>query len=166
MSSFQKFLSAGAALALLLGVAGCGGEDDVLLFLDFAESNAAGSSQVNAISVTTSDGAAGIVSVELEVRASAEFSGDVDFRANLDPNLFDITGMSDPASGVFFSESNPDATSSEGPFPLSAGESMSFFAVIDLANGSGDCELTSVRIATVPDSDFVEVHLRPCPPDP
>lgn len=162
MKFLQKFSAPALVLTLLLGIAGCGNEGDVLLFLDFTESNAAGSSEVNAIELTSSDGS--VYGVPLEVTASAGFDGEVDFRAVLDTDIFDITGMSDPDSGVVFSSSNPAATTGNSPFSLSPGESQTFYAVINLANGSGSCGLHFVRVATIPDADFVDIHLRVCPP--
>ncbi|MCB0220846.1 MAG: hypothetical protein KDH09_14185 [Chrysiogenetes bacterium] len=164
MKFLQSFSAPALLLALVLGIAGCGNEGDVLLFLDFAETNAPGSSQVKAINVTSSDGAGGVVNVPLEVTASAGFDGQVDFRAVLDDEIFDITGMSDPASGVFFSLNNPAATTNEAPFEILPGEMLSFYAVINVANGSGDCGLHTVRVATIPDADFVDIHLQVCPP--
>lgn len=153
---FFRFLA--LIVALLLG--SCGSAGDALLSLDFLSMGVQGSSQIDPIEITTSADAS--VAVELAVQADLQYSGDgVDFRAVLPESLF---GDGSEA-GVVYSKNNPNVVTSEGPFALSAGEGFTFYAVIRPLEDSGDCTTaTAIKIATIPDSDFVQVYIRACPP--
>lgn len=155
---FFRFLA--PFVAVLLG--SCGSAGDALLSLNFVSMSAQGSSQLDPIEITTSADAS--VAVELAVQADLEYGGnEVDFRAVLPENLF---GDGSEA-GVVYSKDKPNVLMSEGPFALSAGEGFTFYAVIRPLEDSGDCvTATAIKIATIPDSDFVQVYIRACPPGP
>jgi hypothetical protein len=146
--------------ALLL--VSCGSASEVPIYLSFADPNPEGSSAVDPLEITTAEGAAGRVAIELRVESANGYSGPVEFRAILDEAIFDGENL---AAAVIYDRTDPDSNTSDTPYELSPGEVLSFFAILDPEDGSGDCTTTTkVRISTIPPSDFVEIFLTACPP--
>lgn len=157
MKSLAAFL---LPLALLLS--SCGTADQISLYLDFAEPNPPGSSAVTPLEITTAAGDAGRAAVQLTIQSANGFSGEVQFRAVLDGEIFSEENL---ATAVVYDRDDDDAATSDTPYELAAGQEISFYVIFDPEDGSGDCtNNTRVQIYTIPASDFIEVFIAACPP--